>query len=86
MQSTDYCHNLNTPAAALFPDLSGFFGVPETHYPDAEQILLFIGATIFTLFSYWYGYATDISCSALLPCPPGSEFIVIVAAIYPALS
>lgn len=34
----------------------GFFGVPTTHHPDAEQILLFIGATVFTLFSYWYWF------------------------------
>lgn len=33
--------------------LVGFFGVPDTHHPDAEQILLFLGATFFTLFSYW---------------------------------
>lgn len=31
-------------------------GVPETHHPDAEQLLLFSGAVFFTLFSYWYWF------------------------------
>lgn len=49
-----------TPRVQLIVTFIGntfaFFGVPATHHPDAEQILLFVCAMFLTLFSYWYWF------------------------------
>lgn len=48
-----------TQFEAAVSSMLAFLGVPATHHPDAEQMLLYIVATVLTLVSYWYwlGYS-----------------------------
>ncbi len=51
---------MNTPRVKAIVQFIGLclssLGVPETHLPDAEQILLCVGAIVTTLVSYYYWF------------------------------
>jgi hypothetical protein len=39
---------------ALVAQTLSFLGVPETHHPDASQILLYLSAIVTTLVTYYW--------------------------------